>query len=95
MLSLPINTHLGWAFYFFRRFDDAIKQLHATLELDRDYILARYVLGQAYTQRGQYTEAIAELQVAASLSLRVCPRSCPRWATRAPWQGKLIKRDKF
>lgn len=73
MLSLPINTHLGWAFYFFRRFDDAIKQLHATLELDPDYILARYVLGQAYTQRGQYTEAIAELQVAASLSARLPP----------------------
>jgi len=73
MLSLPINTHLGWAFYFFRRFDDAVKQLHATLELDPDYILARYVLGQAYTQRGQYTEAIAELQVAASLSARLPP----------------------
>jgi eukaryotic-like serine/threonine-protein kinase len=73
MLSLPINTHLGWAFYFFRRFDDAIKQLHATLELDPDYILARYVLGQAYTQRGQYSEAIAELQTAAGLSARLPP----------------------
>ena len=55
MLSLPINTHLGWAFYFFRRFDDAIEQLRATLELDPDYILAHFVLGQAYTQRGLYT----------------------------------------
>jgi serine/threonine protein kinase/tetratricopeptide (TPR) repeat protein len=73
MLSLPINTHLGWAFYFFRRFDDAIKQLHATLELDPHYILAHYVLGQAFTQRGQYTEAIAELQMAASLSARLPP----------------------
>jgi eukaryotic-like serine/threonine-protein kinase len=73
MLSLPINTHLGWAFYFFRRFDDAIKQLQATLELGPDYILAHFVLGQAYTQRSQYTEAIAELQTAAGLSARLPP----------------------
>jgi serine/threonine protein kinase/tetratricopeptide (TPR) repeat protein len=73
MLSLPINTHLGWAFYFFRRFDDAIKQLQATLELDPDYILAHFALGQAYTQRNKYREAIAELQTAASLSGRLPP----------------------
>jgi serine/threonine protein kinase/Flp pilus assembly protein TadD len=73
MLSLPINTHLGWAFYFFRRFDDAIKQIQATLELDPDYILALFVLGQAYTQRGKYAEAIAALQKAAGLSARLPP----------------------
>jgi serine/threonine protein kinase/tetratricopeptide (TPR) repeat protein len=73
VLSLPINTHLGWAFYFFRRFDDAIKQLRATLELDPDYILAHFVLGQAYTQRNLYTEAVAELQIAAGLSARLPP----------------------
>jgi eukaryotic-like serine/threonine-protein kinase len=73
MLSLPINTHLGWAYYFFRRFDDAIKQMQATLELDPDYILAHFVLGQAYAQRGQYPEAIAELQTAARLSARLPP----------------------
>src|SRR5271156_3068883 len=73
LLSLPINTHLGWAFYFFRRFDDAIKQLRATLELDPDYILAHFVLGQAYTQRGLLSEAIAELQIAAGLSARLPP----------------------
>jgi serine/threonine protein kinase/Tfp pilus assembly protein PilF len=73
MLSLPINTHLGWAFYFFRQYDAAIKQLQATLELDPDYILAHFVLGQAYTQRGKYAEAIAELQRAAVLSARLPP----------------------
>jgi tetratricopeptide (TPR) repeat protein len=73
MLSLPINTHLGWAFYFFRQFDASVKQLQATLELDPDFILAHFVLGQAYTQQGKYTEAIAELQTAASLSARLPP----------------------
>ena len=73
MLSLPINTHLGWAFYFFRQYDAAIKQLQATLELDPDYILAHFVLGQAYTQRGNYAEAIAQLRRAAELSGNLPP----------------------
>jgi eukaryotic-like serine/threonine-protein kinase len=73
MLSLPINTHLGWAFYFFRQFDEAITQLLATLELDPNYVLAHFALGQAYTQRGKYAEAIAELQTAADLSARLPP----------------------
>ncbi len=73
MLSLPINTHLGWAFYFLRQFDEAITQLLATLELDPNYILAHFALGQAYAQRGKYAEAIAELQTAADLSARLPP----------------------
>ena len=73
MLSLPINTHLGWAFYFSRQFDEAIIQLQATLELDPNYVLAHFVLGQAYTQRGKYREAIAALQTASNLSAGLPP----------------------
>lgn len=73
MLSLPINTHLGWAFYFFREFDKAISQLQATLELDPNYILAHFVLGQSYTQRGRFAEGVLELQTAADLSGRLPP----------------------
>jgi tetratricopeptide (TPR) repeat protein len=73
MLSLPINTHLGWGFYFFREFDAAITQLEATLELDPNYILAHFVLGQAYTQRGRLAEGIAQLRRAAELSGRLPP----------------------
>jgi eukaryotic-like serine/threonine-protein kinase len=73
VLSLPINTHLGWGYYFFREFDAAITQLEATLELDPNYILAHFVLGQAYTQRGRLAEGIAQLRRAADLSGRLPP----------------------
>jgi Tfp pilus assembly protein PilF len=73
LLSLPINTHLGWGYYFFREFDAAITQLEATLELDPNYILAHFVLGQAYTQRGRLPEGITQLRRAAELSGRLPP----------------------
>jgi serine/threonine protein kinase/Flp pilus assembly protein TadD len=73
MLSLPINTHLGWGSYFFREFGAAITQLEATLELDPNYILAHFVLGQAYTQRGRLADGTAQLRRAAELSGRLPP----------------------
>jgi TolB-like protein/Tfp pilus assembly protein PilF len=70
-LSLGINTHLGWAFYFTRRFEEAVEQLTKTIELDPDYTLAHFVLGQCHAQLGKYPEAISELELAASLSRRL------------------------
>jgi TolB-like protein/Tfp pilus assembly protein PilF len=70
-LSLGINTHLGWAFYFTRRFEEAVEQLTKTIELGPEYTLAHFVLGQCYAQLAKYPEAIAELQLAASLSRRL------------------------
>jgi serine/threonine-protein kinase len=67
-LSLTINTHLGWAFYFTREFDIAEQQLRKTIELDRNFVLAHFVLGQVLTQLRRHEEAIAELELALSLS---------------------------
>ncbi len=70
-LSLAINTHVGWGFYFSRRYSEGGEQLRKTLELDMDFTLAHFVLGQIYTQMGFHTEAISELQRAATLSSRL------------------------
>ena len=70
-LSLPINTHLGWAFYFLRRFEEAVDQLSKTIELDPRYILPHFVAGQCYAQLGRLSEPVSELQLAASLSGRL------------------------
>jgi eukaryotic-like serine/threonine-protein kinase len=70
-LSLAINTHMGWGFYFTRRYQEGIEQLRKTIELDADFSLAHFVLGQIYTQAGMYSEAIRELQTAATLSSRL------------------------
>jgi serine/threonine protein kinase/tetratricopeptide (TPR) repeat protein len=70
-LSLAINTHRGWAFYFLRRFEEAVDQLSKTIELDPRYTLAHFVSGQCYAQLGRFPEAVSELQLAASLSGRL------------------------
>ena len=70
-LSLAINTHVGWGFYFSRRYSEGGEQLRKTLELDTDFTLAHFVLGQIYTQMGLHSEAISELQRAAALSSRL------------------------
>jgi serine/threonine protein kinase/tetratricopeptide (TPR) repeat protein len=70
-LSLAINTHVGWGFYFSRRYTEGGEQLRKTLELDTDFTLAHFVLGQIYTQTGLHSEAISELQRAAALSSRL------------------------
>jgi serine/threonine protein kinase/tetratricopeptide (TPR) repeat protein len=67
-LSLPINTHLGWAFYFLRQYDRAEAQLRKTIDLDTNFVLVRFVLGQVLTQQGKYEEAISELNLALSQS---------------------------
>lgn len=70
-LSLAINTHVGWGFYFSRRYQDGEEQLRKTLELDADFTLAHFVLGQIYTQMGSSNKAIEELEKAAMLSSRL------------------------
>ena len=56
-LSLVVNCHKGWIFYFARRHEDAIEQLQKTIEMDEDFLLAEYFLGLVYMRTAQYTEA--------------------------------------
>jgi TolB-like protein/Flp pilus assembly protein TadD len=72
-LSLGINCHVGWGLYFARKFDEASEQLRRTLELDANYPLAHFILGQSYLQSSKYAEAITELKAASSLSGRLPP----------------------
>src|SRR5947199_1907178 len=63
-LSPIINTDLGWCLLYAGRGSEAISQFRTTLELDPNYVSARWGLGSAYTQQRQYTEAITQLQQA-------------------------------
>jgi TolB-like protein/lipoprotein NlpI len=67
-LSLIINTVLGAHFYYAREYDKAIEQCRETLKLNPNFHVAYGVIGEAYTQKGMYPEAITELQKARSLS---------------------------
>ncbi len=67
-LSPNIGTAVGQMFYFARRYDQAIKQHRKTLDMDPNFLLAHWHLAMAYEQAPRHEEAIAEFQIALSLS---------------------------
>ena len=66
-LSLIINVALGWIYYLGRRYDDAIKRYFRMIELDPNFVHARFCLGLAYVQKGMFAEAIDELQTVIAM----------------------------
>ena len=50
--SAILNTNLGFALYFARRYDDAIVQLKKTLEIDPNCDPVHLRLAAAYEQQG-------------------------------------------
>jgi Flp pilus assembly protein TadD len=54
----------GITLYFARRYDQAIRQLQRTLEVDPGNWAAHLVLGRVYQHRGLISEALAEFQKA-------------------------------
>jgi serine/threonine-protein kinase len=68
-LSLIIGTNLGWLSYFARQYDRAIEQYQKTIELDANFGVAYYKLGQAYERKGLPEEAIVQYRKALYLSI--------------------------
>lgn len=66
-LAVSLDTTIGVLLYMARQFDSAIKQLHEALEMDSNYLLAHQSLGESYTEKGMYKEAIAEYEQAMHL----------------------------
>jgi tetratricopeptide (TPR) repeat protein len=54
--------------YMARRYDEAIDQIKHAIEMDPDFWQPHLLLGQTYTQKKMYPEAIAECQKARDLS---------------------------
>jgi DNA-binding SARP family transcriptional activator/Flp pilus assembly protein TadD len=67
-LSLIINTDVAWGLYYGRVYDEAIDQLHRTLELDANFAVAHLMLGFAYAQKRLLSEARSHVQRAIELS---------------------------
>jgi tetratricopeptide (TPR) repeat protein len=65
--SPVINVGVGWCYYHGRRFDEAIKEYRAALDISPDFGLAHAVLGMALERGGAYTEAIGEFNKASEL----------------------------
>jgi DNA-binding winged helix-turn-helix (wHTH) protein/TolB-like protein/Tfp pilus assembly protein PilF len=63
-LSLPINTDIGFHYYYTKRYDEAVRQLGAVLAMKKDFALAHLWLGRTYQQMGKYNEALEEFRQA-------------------------------
>ncbi len=66
-LSLEITADLGLSFFFARKYDAAIEQFQKALDMDRNFIWARFFMGWADEQRGLIDKAIEEFQRAAQV----------------------------
>ena len=60
-LSLIINARVGITFYYSRRYDEAIDQLHKTLELNPDFILTHIFLYASLFEKGMHRETIPHI----------------------------------
>jgi tetratricopeptide (TPR) repeat protein len=68
-LALAIKTSLDKG-YFAGQYDDAVRELSKTIDLDESFGMARFFLGATYTERSQYAQALGELEAAMRLSGR-------------------------
>lgn len=59
-LSPAIQTDIGFQLYYSRQYDEAIRHLTSTLEMNPNLPLAHLWLGRSYQEKGRYAEALAE-----------------------------------
>ncbi|HEX8148628.1 MAG TPA: tetratricopeptide repeat protein [Pyrinomonadaceae bacterium] len=67
-LSPIISTTVGERLFFAREYERATERLRRTLELDPDFIQARFILGLVYVRQGRRAAAVAELRRARRLA---------------------------
>jgi len=67
-LSLPILTTIGLQHLFERNYELAIEQFNRVLEMDPNFGIARFFIGQAYAEKNMHSEAVAELEQAVALT---------------------------
>jgi class 3 adenylate cyclase/TolB-like protein/Tfp pilus assembly protein PilF len=66
-LNLVTTTAAGVVSYYGRNFDRAIEQLLAVRNLDSNFMLVNYWLGQAYLAKGDFSNAVVSLGKALDL----------------------------
>ncbi len=67
-LSLVVNASYGMVLMQARHFDEAIAQLHKTVEMDGNFYLAHRVLRDAYLEVNMYAASIEHHRLGARLS---------------------------
>ena len=67
-LSPTLNAGAAYTFFLSRSYDRAIRECEKALEIDREFLVALYVMGSCYAKKGLYPEAIRQLEQAVTLS---------------------------
>jgi len=67
LAPLDGSSGLAMAFILSGRYDDALEESRATLELDDKYFWSYYWRGVAYSEKGMHNEAIAALEKAVKI----------------------------
>lgn len=66
--SPAVSHSLAVQLYLARQFDQAIKQVHNTLEMDANFAISYQVLGEVYLSKGMNQEALLALEKFSALS---------------------------
>jgi serine/threonine protein kinase/tetratricopeptide (TPR) repeat protein len=69
--SLETNTFLGWDLYYGHRYDEGVKQLRATVDMEPNYWMSHMLLGMTYEQQGNLQGALDELEKANRLETEI------------------------
>jgi len=78
-LSVPINSDLGFHYYYAGSYEEAAKQLKFVLEMNKDYVPAHLWLGRTYQELGRFEAALAEF--------RRVEESIPEWPVSIAARG--------
>jgi TolB-like protein/Tfp pilus assembly protein PilF len=67
-LSAPVLNDMGFSLYYSGNYDQSIKKLEASLQLNPNYALAHIWLGRCYQAKKMYPQAIAEFKTTMAIS---------------------------
>ena len=66
--SFPAHYTLGYIYFVQGKADDAVTEMQAAIELNRDDVASHSILGYIYAQQGKLTEAVQENQEVVRLA---------------------------
>ncbi|MEK7833796.1 MAG: tetratricopeptide repeat protein, partial [Acidobacteriota bacterium] len=72
-VSMPMYANLVRAYYFARRYDEALEANRKSLEIDPNFPNTHLFAGAAYEQKEMYVEAVSEMEKANRLLGGVFP----------------------
>src|ERR1700674_1658141 len=94
--SVSINAFLGQTLYYARRYDDALRQYHRTLEMHPYWVEFHDGIADVYEQKKMFAEAFAERQQALSRSKDTQTATALEQAYQRSWySGYLLKWIQF